>query len=88
MILLHFALYRDSAFCTNVTLVHFDVCTISTHFASFFCTNENENVPIVTLVQNALYLGQRILHQCNNWYILIFLLHNALAMSTLYVTML
>ena len=29
---------------------------------------------------------QRILHQCNNWYILIFLLHNALARSTHYVT--
>ena len=87
MILLHFALYRDNAFCTNVTIGTFDVCTISTHFASFFFFT-NQNVPIVTLVQNALYLGQRILHQCNNWYILIFLLHNALAMLTLYVTML
>ena len=37
-----------------------------------FVLQKNQNVPIVTLVQNALYLGQRILHQCNNWYILIF----------------
>ena len=42
----------------------------------------------MTLLHFALYKGQRILHQCNNWYILIFLLHNALAMSTHYVTML
>ena len=53
-VLTPYRLYRDNAFCTNVTiLVHFDVCTISTHFASIFCTNQN--VPIATLVQNALY---------------------------------
>ena len=33
---------------------------------------KNQNLPIVTLVQNALLLIQRILHQCNHWYILIF----------------
>ena len=81
-------------------LVHFDVCAISTHFASkffmqnastlptHFVTQKNQNVPIVTLVQNALYQGQHILHQCNNWYILNFLLHSALASSTHYVTLL
>ena len=67
MMLLHIALYKDSAFCTNVTISTFNVCTISTHFASTFVlmqnastlpthfVTKNQNVQIVILVQNALY---------------------------------
>ena len=59
-------------------------CPYTTHFAPMLqlAIVKNQNLAIVTLVQNALLLIQRILHQYNNLYILIFLLQNALEMST------
>ena len=68
--------YHSMPLLSFITLLH-NASTLPTHYET-----KNQNVPIVTLVQNALYQGQRILHQCSNWYILIFLLQNALAMST------
>ena len=49
-------------------------CPYTTHFAPMkqLVIVKNQNVPFVTLVQIALLLIQRILHQCNNWYNLIF----------------
>ena len=49
-------------------------CPYTTHFAPMLqmAIVKNQNLPIVTLVQNALLLIQRILHQYNNLYILIF----------------
>ena len=60
-------------------------CPYTTHFAPMLqlAIVKNQNLPIVTLVQNVLLLIQRILHQYNNLNILIFfLLQNALEMST------
>ena len=49
-------------------------CPYTTHFAPMLqlAIVKNQNLPIVTLVQNALLLIQRILHQYNNLYNLIF----------------
>ena len=49
-------------------------CPYTTNFAPMLqlAIVKNQNLPIVTLVQNALLLIQRILHQYNNLYILIF----------------
>ena len=48
------------AFCTKNFSLMQNASTLSTHFVT-----KNQNVTIVTLVQNALLL-QRILHQCYN----------------------
>ena len=61
-------IYQINAKCINIFLLqNASICTISTHFASIFfmqnastlpthfVTKKNQNVTIVTLVQNALY---------------------------------
>ena len=68
-LLLDFAsIYTKSMLNASIFLLqNASICTISTHFASIvfdakcvdianaFCNKKNQNVPIVTLVQNALY---------------------------------
>ena len=58
--------YHSMPLLSLNTLLH-NASTLPTHYET-----KNQNVPIVTLVQHALYQRQRILHQCSNWYILIF----------------
>ena len=57
--------YQKVVLISLIVLLH-NASTLQTYYVT-----KNQNVPIVTLVQNALSQVQRILHQCNNWYIFI-----------------